>query len=88
MSPRVALVFPGQGSQRRGMLDGLPPSASLTRLFDAAEALSGLDLRAIAAGGTPDQLADTRAAQPLLYLADWAWGVEALSAGVVPLAVA
>lgn len=88
MSGRVALVFPGQGSQRHGMLDGLPQSASVSRLLDAAETLSGLDLRTIAAMGTPDQFADTRAAQPLLYLADWAWGTEALSAGVVPMGVA
>jgi [acyl-carrier-protein] S-malonyltransferase len=85
---RIALVFPGQGSQRHGMLDDLPQTASLTRLLDAAEALSGLDLRAVAAMGTPDRLADTRAAQPLLYLADWAWGSEALAAGVVAIAVA
>jgi [acyl-carrier-protein] S-malonyltransferase len=88
VSPQVALVFPGQGSQRQGMLDRPPLTGPLTRLLDAAQALSGLDLRAIAAMGTPDQLADTRAAQPLLYLADWAWGREALSAGVVPMAVA
>jgi len=84
----VALVFPGQGSQRHGMLDALPDSAALGRLLDAAEALSDLDLRAVAATGTPEQLADTRAAQPLLFLADWAWGSAALKAGIVPAAVA
>jgi len=84
----VALVFPGQGSQRHGMLDALPESGSLGRLLDAAEALSDLDLRAVAATGTPEQLADTRAAQPLLFLADWAWGSAALKAGLTPIAVA
>lgn len=84
----VALVFPGQGSQRHGMLDALPDSAALGRLLDAAEALSDLDLRGVAATGTPEQLADTRAAQPLLYLADWAWGTAALRTGVAPVAMA
>jgi [acyl-carrier-protein] S-malonyltransferase len=70
------------------MLDALPALDQLGRLLDAAEALSGVELRKVAAFGTPEQLADTRAAQPLLYLADWAWGTEALRAGVVPVAVA
>lgn len=84
----VALVFPGQGSQRAGMLEALAGRPELVRLFDAAEALSGLDLRSVAADGTAEQLADTRAAQPLLYVADWAWGSAALQAGLVPTALA
>lgn len=84
----VALVFPGQGSQHHGMLDSLPQQATLGRLLDAAEALSGLELRSIAGMGTPEQLADTRAAQPLLFLADWAWGTEAIAAGVRPAGLA
>ncbi|MGB4593155.1 MAG: ACP S-malonyltransferase [Coriobacteriia bacterium] len=85
---RHALVFPGQGSQRVGMLDALPETDSFQRLVDAAEALSGLPLRSIAADGPPADLSDTRAAQPLLYLCDWAWGVTLLSEGLEPLALA
>ena len=88
MSPRTALVFPGQGSQRLGMLEDLPGHDSLSRLLDAAEALSGFNLRDIAAHGPEDQLADTRCAQPLLYLADWAWGRALIESGVTPGAVA
>jgi len=88
MARRHALVFPGQGSQRTGMLDRLPGLESLDRLLDAAEGLSGLDLTAIAADGPDDALRDTRAAQPLLYLADWAWGTTLLAAGLEPVAVA
>jgi len=88
VSARVSLVFPGQGSQRHGMLERLPDPAKMTRLLDAAEGLSDLDLRAVARDGTPEQLSDTRAAQPLLYLADWAWGSELLAAGIRPVAVA
>jgi [acyl-carrier-protein] S-malonyltransferase len=88
VSNQVAFVFPGQGSQRRGMLDALPDVAAADRLLDAAEALSGRPLRAIAAGGTADDLADTRAAQPLLYLTDWLWGSALLAAEMHPGAVA
>lgn len=84
----IALVFPGQGSQRHGMLDALPRETDVARLLDAAEGLSGIELRSVAAFGTPEQLADTRAAQPLLYLADWAWGSEALASGLEPAALA
>ncbi len=81
-------MFPGQGSQRHGMLEALPERDGLVRLLDAAEALSGLDLRDIAAGGTVEQLSDTRASQPLLYLADWVWGASAIEEGLRPEAVA
>jgi [acyl-carrier-protein] S-malonyltransferase len=70
------------------MLESVPELDSLQRLLDAAEALSGLELRTIALLGQAEDLADTRVAQPLLYLADWAWGVTLLESGVVPDAVA
>ena len=70
------------------MLDDVPELESLDRLLDAAEALSGLELRRSRADGPTEDLADTRVAQPLLYLADWAWGVTLLESGVEPVAVA
>ncbi len=85
---RAALVFPGQGSQRAGMLEAVPENDTLSRLVDAAEALSGLSLRQIALEGTAEQFADTRVAQPLLYLTDWAWGVALLESGLEPDALA
>ena len=88
MSARTALVFPGQGSQHVGMLDNVPELDALERLLDAAEALSGLELSTIARLGDSDDLADTRVAQPLLYLTDWAWGETLLQSGVCPSLVA
>lgn len=88
MTKRAALVFPGQGSQRVGMLADAPHNDDLERLLDAAEALSDIELRTIATMGDDEDLADTRIAQPLLYLADWAWGIALLETGVDPVAVA
>jgi [acyl-carrier-protein] S-malonyltransferase len=88
MNRRTAFVFPGQGSQRVGMFEAVPELDDLCRLLDAAEALSGFDLRGISEFGTPSELADTRVAQPLLFLVDWAWGTTLLESGVVPQAVA
>lgn len=70
------------------MLDAVPETDGLPRLLDAAEALSGLPLSQIALEGPVGALSDTRAAQPLLYLADWAWGQAVLDAGVQPFVVA
>ena len=53
MSARVALIFPGQGSQHIGMLADLVMLEGSDRLIDAAEALSDLPLRHIADAGTP-----------------------------------
>jgi [acyl-carrier-protein] S-malonyltransferase len=70
------------------MLEEVPELESLERLLDAAEALTGLELRAVAEIGPADRLADTRVAQPLLYLADWAWGTTLVESGIEPFAVA
>lgn len=88
MTSAVALTFPGQGSQRAGMLDRLPDAGGTPQLLVAAEELTGLPLRELAATGSAEQLLDTRVAQPLLYLADWAWGSALLAAGLMPAAVA
>jgi len=85
---RTALVFPGQGSQHERMLESVPYNDALERLLDAAEALSDMQLRQIVRYAEESDLADTRVAQPLLYLVDWAWGVALLEAGIVPDAVA
>ena len=70
------------------MLSAVPELEALDRLLDAAEALSGLEIRTIAALGSAEDLADTRVAQPLLFLADWAWGATLMECGVTPFAFA
>jgi [acyl-carrier-protein] S-malonyltransferase len=85
---RTALVFPGQGSQHRKMLEAAPHNDAFDRLLDAAEALTDLELRQIVTYADDEDIADTRVAQPLLYLVDWAWGVALLEAGIIPVAVA
>ncbi len=85
---RTVLVMPGQGSQRLGMITDAPESDDLLRLLDAAEALSGLDLRRIEAFGSTEELADTRVAQPLLFLSGWAWAQALLESGLEPDAAA
>lgn len=88
VSIRSALVFPGQGSQVSGMLSGVPENDTFDRLLDAAEGLTDLPLREIESSGSPSDLADTRVAQPLLYLVDWAWAVALIESGMEPDAVA
>lgn len=70
------------------MLETAPENEDLDRLLDAAEALADMHLCRLATDGTDEQLADTRVAQPLLYLADWAWGVALIESGIAPEAVA
>jgi [acyl-carrier-protein] S-malonyltransferase len=70
------------------MLDHAPEHEALGRLLDGAEALADLELRTIAALGSAEDLADTRVAQPLLYLADWAWGRALVDSGLRPDVVA
>jgi len=70
------------------MLARVPDADRLARLLDAAEALSGMPLRAILREEHAERLSDTRVAQPLLYLVDWAWGTAALRAGLRPKVVA
>lgn len=84
MTPTVAFVFPGQGSQRIGMLDPFTGTPEAEDLVSLASSLSGLDLAAIASTGPDEALADTRAAQPLLFITGWLWSRRLSVAGVHP----
>ena len=75
----IAWVFPGQGSQKPGMAEGVIDLPGARERFDRASALLGRDLLAICAGteasanggpGQPSDLNDTRNTQPALFVVE------------------
>jgi [acyl-carrier-protein] S-malonyltransferase len=76
--PKIAFLFPGQGAQSVGMgrelYDQLPAARDL---FDRANALLGLDLKAICFDGPAEALEATDVSQPAIYVASLA-ALEAL----------
>lgn len=78
-SNNLALVFPGQGSQKVGMLDDFADVAVFRSTFDEASAVLGYDLWALAHEGPQEQLNMTEITQPLLLsasVATWRRWVE------------
>ena len=75
---RIALIFPGQGSQRTGMgrefYEHYEPARDL---FERACEILGYDVASLCFQGPDDKLRDTLFAQPALYLASAA-GLAAL----------
>jgi [acyl-carrier-protein] S-malonyltransferase len=69
----IAWVFPGQGSQKAGMADGVLELPGAAARFEQASALLGRDLLAICAGAATGDLADlndTRNTQPALFVVE------------------
>ncbi|MCT0229676.1 ACP S-malonyltransferase [Synechococcus sp. CS-1324] len=72
----IAWVFPGQGSQKLGMAEGLLNLPDARRRFDEASQRLGRDLLGICAGsgqhpvGDPSDLNDTRNTQPALFVVE------------------
>ena len=83
--PRLALLFPGQGSQRPGMLAGLPDSAAVRRTIEEAEAVIG----PLEAWDTSDAFTTSTGAQVALLVAGIA-GARSVTEdyGVLPGVVA
>ena len=65
----LAILCPGQGGQRAGMLDLASASAAGAEAIRRASAASGLDLAALARAGAPDAFRNA-VAQPLLCAAE------------------
>jgi len=88
----LALIFTGYGAQHQGMLrnlQNLPDvNLELTRLLDAAEGLSELQLTKIAESGPDNLLAEPRVAFPLLFIADYLWAHYARGVGMRPQVMA
>jgi [acyl-carrier-protein] S-malonyltransferase len=67
LTDRIALVFPGQGSQFVGMGKALyDASASARRVFDQADDVLGFPLSRLCFHGPADELEDTINAQPAI----------------------
>jgi len=73
---KIAFVFPGQGSQSVGMLDGFAGNASVADVVARAGAALGEDLGGLMANGPAEQLNLTTYTQPVMLTA----GVAAYAA--------
>lgn len=69
---KLALVFPGQGSQAVGMMQGFADSKVVRDTFAEASAVLAQDLWQLAAEGPADQLNATVNTQPLMLTAAYA----------------
>ena len=67
---KLAMVFPGQGSQSVGMLAGYEAYPAVQRTLAEAGVVLGQDLWALAADGPVEQLNQTVNTQPLMLAAD------------------
>ncbi len=86
MSKKIALVFPGQGSQTVGMLNELYQEFSVVRdTFAEASAALGYDLWQLIANGPEESLNETHRTQPALLTASVAvWRVWQQQGGATP----
>jgi [acyl-carrier-protein] S-malonyltransferase len=69
---KLALVFPGQGSQAVGMLQSFADSKSVRDTFTEAAEVLGQDLWQLAADGPAEDLNSTVNTQPLMLAAGYA----------------
>lgn len=86
MTKKLAIVFPGQGSQSVGMLADLYQNYPLVQdTFNEASAALGYDLWALIANGPEEQLNETQRTQPALLTASVAvWRLWQQQGGATP----
>ena len=66
---KTAYVFPGQGSQFKGMgLDLYQNSDSAKAMFDQANEILGFDITKIMFEGTDEELKQTNVTQPAIFI--------------------
>ena len=86
---KLAFVFPGQGSQSVGMMQGWGERADVRATFAEASDALGQDLWALVADGPTDLLNQTVNTQPAMLAADIAtWRVWLAAGGVAPALLA
>ena len=88
MAPRIAFLYPGQGSQQPGMGIGLLADAEISALCDQCATAAGIDLRRLLTTADDDELRLTQNAQPALCFAGFALTVLLRRRGVEPSAAA
>lgn len=86
---KLAFVFPGQGSQSVGMLQGWSERADVRATFAEASDALGQDLWALVTDGPADLLNQTVNTQPAMLAADIAaWRVWQAAGGAAPVLLA
>jgi [acyl-carrier-protein] S-malonyltransferase len=86
---KLAFVFPGQGSQSVGMMQGWGDRAEVRATFAEASEALGLDLWTLVAEGPADLLNQTVNTQPAMLAADIAaWRVWQAAGGAAPTLLA
>src|SRR5260370_21432876 len=68
MAPRIAFLFPGQGSQQPGMGTELLQDEEVSALCDRCESFAGVPLRPLLTTADDEELRLTQNAQPALWL--------------------
>jgi len=83
---KIAIVFPGQGSQSVGMLGDLSATYSqIQQTFDEASQALGRDLWALAQNGSVEEINQTQNTQPLILTASVAmWRVLQSEVAIQP----
>lgn len=73
MSRRIAVMFPGQGSQHVGMgVDLVAAESAVRELYEEADEILGISLRRICREGPEEELVRTENAQPAILLHGYA----------------
>jgi len=86
---KTAFLFPGQGSQSVGMMNGLSQYPEIRQTFDEASAALGEDLWKLVTEGPVETLNQTTYTQPAMLAANIAtWRVYLAQGGVMPAVMA
>ena len=86
---KLAIVFPGQGSQAVGMMAGFETHPAVRSTFDEASAVLGQDLWTLVTSGPESDLNQTVNTQPVMLTAGIAvWRAWQAAGGAQPAVVA